>query len=65
MRMNRVKENADLHVYYNLSAKSNAKINVIITDNNIHNLKERLSKGNYILTESLTFGFENNTLKFY
>ena len=60
-----VKEKADVQVYYNLKAKAEADINIIITENSIDNLKDMLSKGNYLLTEGITFTFENNTLKFY
>ena len=48
-----------------LKAKADADINIIVTESGIDNLKSRLSKGNYLLTESITFTFENNTLKFY
>ncbi len=60
-----VKEKADVQVYYNLKAKAEADINIIITENSIDGLKDMLSKGNYLLTEGVTFTFENNTLKFY
>ncbi|MBE6731639.1 MAG: ComEC/Rec2 family competence protein [Ruminococcaceae bacterium] len=60
-----LKENADVQVFCSLKAKADADINIIVTESGIDNLKSRLSKGNYLLTESITFTFENNILKFY
>lgn len=59
------KYKSDVYVSSNIPDMIDTKLNVITTQVEIDELKNKLPAGNYILTKEICLGFENNELKFY
>ena len=57
-------DDCDVYISQNLKGAKNSSLNIIITSSDYEEVKDELSKGNYIFTDNISLSFENRTIKF-